>query len=1146
MAINTNHKFLVVGCGGSGGKTLRLMMDQLRADLREQGISTMPKAWQFVHVDAPALPDEGPGTLPPITRMGGRYVPVSSSQNSFGATWSQVSSRFQGSSFGPLYGWVPREPREANRIPVSNGAGQYRAVGRMLTLPYLRTFHDELVRAYADLQQPDAWGELNGATDAPVVPIVVSSMAGGAGAGIFLDACRLLARLPGINPADLGVFLYTSDVFGQLPEEDRAWVEGNALGALAEILALVARTGEEQDAAVHAAMGLGPNPNQGLAPLARVFPVGAYVGGDGAIFGDGSMDGIYRGLARALAAIVVSESAANDYVAFKVGNPTAGSTERTHLGWGQDVAALNWGSMGFASLSLGRDRYEEYAAQRISRFACDHLVSGHKQPGVQLPDTDQLRNLVDAQLDYVLQRAGLGYRGLSERDWFLGTAFPEQTADAIAAAGLADLLQYIDQDSGSPSVWLSTVRQRANQARPAVTDRVNRQVYSWAVAWAQGLEAALIEEFNEATARYGLPYARELIRQLRPLIDRYCAAIARAAATASDPVAIGDDIDQQATRLGKSQVSAAHPLSGNLKRSLTTATRTYAQLHAAGLAARILESVGQDVLTALERAATDALTDLEYAMSRTSRESGLATLATSSYQEWPDEGPAPARFDNAFNEVLVTTAKDFPARFQADATTTVTDSQGVYHSAQGTIRYEVLRGRWETAGAAPGNIPVLERRSVWRPAALGHDPETGSPTPVSTPRYHAAATSADVLARARAWLNRPGPFRDFARQSLHDYLNDPHVADAERSARQDGFVRKFSEAMALARPLVGVNPQMVNALHHSNRVIYDYSFSEIGLTAGDPTAIEVQTMLANNSSLNSTTVDHFNHALATENAPRTIGQRIAMFGSYQKYSPLAFSSLLRPIKQRWEAGPPDYLLDIWKWKRTRSLPAAIGMSPPELEAVIAGWYLGRALGLVRQPVDVKTSEGLAVFSIDTHQWLEIHHLLTSRDRLVLDSVDWLPAVLGSHALAIVMSNNDPTLSALAPYRTLRQIFDDGSDPQLGSDALLSSAALIGDWYRTGAWPSGQPSEVLTDPGTAEGRKDELLGWLDETLEWVGETLDTRRRWARSESIAEATAQGLFEEVAPLVFAALERLRRVADQVPAEVGSSRPTRGGRRV
>nr|WP_269452142.1 hypothetical protein [Tessaracoccus coleopterorum] len=48
----------------------------------------------------------------------------------------------------------------ANGIPVNNGAGQYRAVGRMLTLPRLGALHETMVTAQARAVAPNAWGDV--------------------------------------------------------------------------------------------------------------------------------------------------------------------------------------------------------------------------------------------------------------------------------------------------------------------------------------------------------------------------------------------------------------------------------------------------------------------------------------------------------------------------------------------------------------------------------------------------------------------------------------------------------------------------------------------------------------------------------------------------------------------------------------------------------------------------------------------------------------------------------------------------------------------------------------------------------------------------------------------------------------------------
>ena len=77
------RRALIVGCGGSGGKTLAYMMDQLASDLAEAGIYQMPPGWQFVHVDVPLSAESGPPNMANVPGQGGRYVSTGVSSDSY-------------------------------------------------------------------------------------------------------------------------------------------------------------------------------------------------------------------------------------------------------------------------------------------------------------------------------------------------------------------------------------------------------------------------------------------------------------------------------------------------------------------------------------------------------------------------------------------------------------------------------------------------------------------------------------------------------------------------------------------------------------------------------------------------------------------------------------------------------------------------------------------------------------------------------------------------------------------------------------------------------------------------------------------------------------------------------------------------------
>ena len=130
--------------------------------------------------------------------------------------------------------------------------------------------------------------------DQPLV-LVVSSMAGGAGASMALDICRVLTLVQGVDPRLMAVFMVTPDIFETLPPSAVTGTRANALAMLGEIVA--AQTGSARRSDVELLRALGHEHGEGARiPFARVFPVGRYVGAQRTVFGDGTPDAVYRGL----------------------------------------------------------------------------------------------------------------------------------------------------------------------------------------------------------------------------------------------------------------------------------------------------------------------------------------------------------------------------------------------------------------------------------------------------------------------------------------------------------------------------------------------------------------------------------------------------------------------------------------------------------------------------------------------------------------------------------------------------------------------------------------------------------------------------------------------------------------------------------
>src|SRR4051812_23714577 len=154
--------FLLIGIGGSGGKTLRVTREDLARRLGQAGWSgDLPRAWQFLHIDVPTHADGNDPDLP-IQLLERDYQGLVAP----GLVYRTIDSAMAGMGRTPmgdaLAGWRP-DPLKVN-VPVDKGAGQYRTIGRMITLANLDRVWQAVKRARDELTGAEVVGELQRVT----------------------------------------------------------------------------------------------------------------------------------------------------------------------------------------------------------------------------------------------------------------------------------------------------------------------------------------------------------------------------------------------------------------------------------------------------------------------------------------------------------------------------------------------------------------------------------------------------------------------------------------------------------------------------------------------------------------------------------------------------------------------------------------------------------------------------------------------------------------------------------------------------------------------------------------------------------------------------------------------------------------------
>ena len=1095
------QKFLIVGCGGSGGATLAYMMDQLRSDLALRGIDRIPDGWQFVHIDVPVGDaPEAPG-LGSVRDQGGAYVSTGATGISYSVLDNGVSQTLaQNNGLSNIGTWAPRSPGGV-LVSISAGAGQYRAVGRMITLSKIAVVRQALEAAWQRLSAVETDAEMAslpsrvpglGGFDPnePPIVLVVSSMAGGAGASMALDVCRILTLIPNLNPQLTGVFMFSADIFESLPTASRSGVRANALAMLGEIVATQTGSAREHDVAMLGALGQ-RNGEGDPIPFQRVFPVGRYVGAQRTLFGDGTQQAVYRGLGRGLAAMLSSGKATNEFVRYDLANTGSPVGDQNQLGWGHEQwDSLPWGSFGFASLRMGRERYREYSAQRLSRTAVDRLVSGHLQPGNAEPSLQQVTRLLDSQWAHTCEVLGLPIPPADRSaiqppqffDWFVSTAFPRALIETQARSLVeVNIAANLPSPGGQQAAqWFPTLRQRLNERRAAVASGVSDASHRWAFGWQQQFTANVLEVVGTAVSTFGIAYATALVSRVEEHLTRVVAPGLHELSLRG-PQSLTTPPDAFIAKVGaiKGAITNGQTIVDDLVAAFRVLLRDAVLAQSASVAEAIALSASRGLLDPLGAALRESLLVLEGARNKEARHQGLAFLETDLYGAWPSDADqsVPARFDVANNDVLLTKSSEYPARYEVDVANSVSelDEAVNFRAAREVVVGQIIAGTWKTAGAMapPGGLVV--QGNPWRSSVFSVNPVTKEVEVPSIASFSLRVQPAQVVSRARQFVLRPGEsFDQFCRLSLRDYVIGVGEPDSVANKRPTEVVGKFREALTLARPLASVSRTAVQAVH-GVEMVYRYKFSEVPFKELATIVDALESSLKGTDGVDSETSAILTRAL-TDNA---LIDHVDIFGSYQNYSPLVFDALLEPVAQEWAGLPPQGRKAFWDLRRSRPLAAALPMGEAERRAMVGGWFVGQITGQIKLPESPFT-DPVTVWNPATGMWASFPNpLLTPPSSQHFASYDWLPAVMESILLAHARVHETPVLESLRPYKILRQLFDDSLLQPAGGLVRRSAFSSIVGWLASDGTVSGSPSRVTgIQPGqTAEKKAELVAAWL---------------------------------------------------------------------
>lgn len=1051
--------FLIVGVGGSGGKTLRVIRDDLQNRLEKAGWrGPIPAAWQFVHIDVPTIADGNdpdlPGQLPAGEYQG--LVGAGVDYRTIDAALTQKGGNHLHSALG---GWRPN-PDKVN-IPASRGAGQYRALGRVITVGGLDRVRDSVRKAHRAMTGVQVVSELQSVTQqlggeatavvADPTVIVISSIAGGSGSGAVMDVCDVIRSLDENWAEDIVGVLYAPDVFDYLPEEARRGVRPNSLAALSELLnGYWSESGPSVGTAeLFASHGVQFGASRRLGPR-YPFLVGArneYVTFQ-------TQNDVYRALGRSLASWVISATLQDHMSAYIQAQWSAtASSVRDRMPMHTDGMETPFVALGSSRVSLGRDRFRDYAGQHIARASVDRVLNYHERSRAKdddRPGSALVRDQAAQSFGRFLRRSGLDERG-TEQNQIVDALLPESTNPRVrdaAAQMLRKVQEGIDPKGSRASEVSRAILATLHDHRVAFQRDQLTEQSKVAAAWAKNIQQHLANEVALSVAREGAPVAAELLRKLKTEVGQVRDELAgesqqlrrRVAAVEQEVVS---DISDSATAVILRDT-------GTLKSAINRAAGSLlaeAQADVRDLAVEVIPDLTQNLLEPLLEALQHGRERLEAAAN------GSADGRPSEILGWPEGDLLPHHLKPAPNEFLLEPADGFPALLR-DVVHRTVGGEGSARDARDVADVEVILGAEEIAdnGTDKQQLVVVERTWVPRHDRF-HDSASAAPVPA---RFVLAADASQLKARADHWVMRPGtPIGKLMLEGLRDYLDPEAGSPKDHEDRLDRFRGQLVAALNAASPLVSINASVLVQVHERHEIKYNVSFSEIPLPDRSPAKVLIRDLLEQRGQWTEKVAKAFTD---------TGGAAIDIFTVLgEPYEPVVFDSLMKPIAAEWgqRSAAVDTRAEFWRWRRARPLTEALPFSAAMLANIVRGWFTASLLKQLRADTDP------AVFVPAQHGGAGAHAPFPARLLTPADPTgpELLPSILESFVLAMLDVNTTESLLPVAPYRRLADL---GLETSGGADVrsgelrawiLEGSNALAGAASTTNSWEE-RKAEVL--------------------------------------------------------------------------------------
>ncbi len=1115
-------RYLFVGLGGSGGSTLGYLKNELRRWLVQHGADPeIPDGWQFLHIDTTTVSDATPSLADD------EYIGLISA----GLEFVDIQTQLDGDAglIDEMQTW--RVDPAALGVDVTMGAGQFRAVGRTIGFAFANKIRQRIDVSLSRVSGPgtkqklgeiyhQATGETPG-DKSPLRIVVVSSLAGGTGAGMLQTVCDILrAKETEAGNAIFGI-LYTPEVFSSLGGASIGGVQPNSLAAICELL-----NGHWWNGSFNTDnLDLVPDPKtpqeliraglpQAITMSGPTYPFLVGRTSEGGI-DHGTPDELFSVVGRSLLSWVTDRHVQREFIAYTVGNwansamnHLMGANTLVNAGSDQEKGLPTFSALGFARLSTGTTYFERYAVQRIVRDALTHVTRFHVGSPeavkvAQALDTEDPDEIADAiagdHLFHFIRDCGLSELGPEENQ--ILDALRPSSKDEIRAGFRQKALQLSNIGGGSSRSaedWRQSIADGIRLALTEFTNPFNEALEETTSNWIPQTQHRIETSVETVVARFGLKVAASMCRAAARQLTFEVAEELRQVDSANNKLWSADwqtYADEELEGTWGRKLSSDDE---RLENSLNMAVHMSAFIGESAVAERAADlavEVARRVLVPMAEALEDALGDAEREMTEV--------------QEWPawSDADPPRAVLPPQSEYPLIQPDDYHGLFEEMLNKSFSDQ--LPEIAREKVRHLIVSGEHTREQVESGDESYKRHQlcvfaeDAWSPNIVSSFALLKPPNDLTVT---VNASNEGLLQRATKWLRRPGSiFGDYLSSSLRSYLGDEQlhagkkVSKTEMRERQIRFETQLVAVLDAAQPLINLDVGVMGLVHphtsgtprrHMSQMpFFGHDMQDRvegrlrAAGVGDPV---IEKLLTTDNSL-----DHIDITTALD-APHSI---------------LVIKSLLEPIAETWaQYVSGGNTQTFWSRRRARPMNEFIPAPQALIMCMVRGWFTGKLLGRI----DSETVGATIRIARSGNSPAEFPSSFLSKRAV---SGDELPLALEALGLAYVDVSTTGTLRPLDAYCALRDLGRSGPEAPLYTYEELHPDLLA--WLNSGTIADSIVEPVLPKGGDREERLALLLDTLEESLAIYKQDWELERgKWLRNRGALSGGAQwtGLWRQI----------------------------------